>query len=478
MLASVILSVSAYNNTIALQPVSDGYAIQPFHENPSYWQYLGEPVLLLGGSDQDNLFNHPDLPPEGLESHLDLLVSAGGNYIRNTMSSRDDGNVWPYKRLENGMYDLEKWNTEYWDRLESLLQMTEKREIIVQIEIWDPWDIYGDQWKANPWNPENNINYSTENSMLASEYGSPGYADGTSHGQPHDFFLTIPDSQSNRLVLSYQERFVKKLLSYTLSYNHVLYTITNEIHPQYPSEWGWYWSQYIKANAAENDRYAYVTEMYWQPDLSHPQHKSSLNYPDVFDYFEASQNSATLDAELHWENLMFVHQQLERYPRPVNHTKMYGADTGYEWTGSAKNAIKKFWRNIFAGAASARFHRPPAGMGLSMPAQSNLRSVRMLTDSLNIFKSITLQDMIPEHGRNEAYIIGEPDYVYAIYIPGSGSMEIELQSESYRISWLDINKGKWVKSEIIPNISGLKIVPPGSDGHVALIKFVDRIDLH
>ena len=51
--------------------------IKPFAENPRYWQYEGEPVLLIGGSREDNLFQIPDL-----KEHLDLLVSVGGNYIR------------------------------------------------------------------------------------------------------------------------------------------------------------------------------------------------------------------------------------------------------------------------------------------------------------------------------------------------------------------------------------------------------------
>ena len=63
---------------------SDNNSIRPFTENPRYWQYKGNPVLLLGGSGDDNLFQYP-----GLEEHLDLLQSVGGNYIRNTMSSRD-----------------------------------------------------------------------------------------------------------------------------------------------------------------------------------------------------------------------------------------------------------------------------------------------------------------------------------------------------------------------------------------------------
>jgi hypothetical protein len=42
--------------------------IQPYATNPYFWQYQGKPLLLLGGTWQDNLFNHP----KGLERHLDL----------------------------------------------------------------------------------------------------------------------------------------------------------------------------------------------------------------------------------------------------------------------------------------------------------------------------------------------------------------------------------------------------------------------
>src|SRR5690606_34993163 len=60
--------------------------IMPYSENPKYWQYKGEPVLLLGGTDDDNLFQM-----ENLEAHLDELKASGGNFIRNTLSSRDSG---------------------------------------------------------------------------------------------------------------------------------------------------------------------------------------------------------------------------------------------------------------------------------------------------------------------------------------------------------------------------------------------------
>ena len=35
--------------------------IKPYLNNEYYWQYKGEPVVLLGGSSQDNIFQEPDI---------------------------------------------------------------------------------------------------------------------------------------------------------------------------------------------------------------------------------------------------------------------------------------------------------------------------------------------------------------------------------------------------------------------------------
>ena len=153
----------------------DEARIQPYAKNSFYWQYEGKPVLLLGGSSDDNLFNHPD----GLAEHLDTLAACGGNYIRNTMSSRNPGNAQAFKRLDNGLYDLEQWNHEYWDRFENLLRLCRERDIIVQIELWDPWDYFKSTgllkeydtkdigWESSPYNPMMNVNYTAAESGLA-----------------------------------------------------------------------------------------------------------------------------------------------------------------------------------------------------------------------------------------------------------------------------------------------------------------------
>jgi len=51
-------------------------SIKIYDENSYYFAYNDKPVLLLGGSDEDNLFNFPDMM-----INLDALHAAGGNYI-------------------------------------------------------------------------------------------------------------------------------------------------------------------------------------------------------------------------------------------------------------------------------------------------------------------------------------------------------------------------------------------------------------
>lgn len=161
MLATMVI------NGPAAAMADDAGRIQPWPENPRYWQYKGEPVLLLGGSKDDNLFQIPDL-----KQHLDEMARAGGNYIRNTMSDRKDYGfeVYPFKQLPDGKYDLEQWNEEYWTRFENMLRWTAERDIIVQIEVWDRFDYSTTRWPPHPYNPANNINYTAAQSGLAPEY--------------------------------------------------------------------------------------------------------------------------------------------------------------------------------------------------------------------------------------------------------------------------------------------------------------------
>ncbi len=91
------LLLGLFLGSVGAQPLLAGNGddrIQPYPPNSFYWQYHGKPILLLGGTDDDNLFQWTGAK---LIEQLDLLTSVGGNYVRNTMSSRDEANLWPYE---------------------------------------------------------------------------------------------------------------------------------------------------------------------------------------------------------------------------------------------------------------------------------------------------------------------------------------------------------------------------------------------
>ncbi|MCF6358339.1 MAG: hypothetical protein L3J54_11090, partial [Draconibacterium sp.] len=242
--------------------------IKPWTENPWYWQFNGEPVLLLGASSDDNLFQWP---AEKLIPHLDSMKSVGANYVRNTMSDRQDRGfeLYPFLKLENGKYDLEQWNDDYWSRFEFFLTETEKRDIIVQIEVWDRFDYSRNNWDPHPYNPENNINYSEEESGLATKYPNhPGQ-----NKQP--FFFTTPKQRNNQVLLNYQKKVVEKMLFYSLKHNNVLYCIDNETAAE--EEWAVYWAEFILGRAASEDKKVCVTEMWDNWNLKTDEHKRTFD---------------------------------------------------------------------------------------------------------------------------------------------------------------------------------------------------------
>ena len=203
-----------YSNFMVAQSLT---GLQASLEFPQYWEYHGQAVLLLGGSDEDNLFQLPQL-----EGQLDLLVSVGGNYVRNTMSSRDSGNVWAfYKNPETKKYDLNRWNPEYWRRFGELLELASEREIMVQVEVWATFDFYRENWDKNPFNPKNNSSYTEARTKLPLEVLThPTLCE-------NSFFWSVPSHQNNMSLLRYQQALVDKLLSYTLTFDNVLYFIDN-----------------------------------------------------------------------------------------------------------------------------------------------------------------------------------------------------------------------------------------------------------
>lgn len=431
--------------------------IQPWPANPRYWQFKGRPVLLLGGSKDDNLFQIPDLA-----AHLDDIRAAGGNYIRNTMSDRPDQGfeVYPFKQMPDGKFDLSQWNDDYWRRFENLLRWTAEREIIVQIEVWDRFDYSGQNWEPHPYNPKNNINYTYAQSGFAEHY--PEHAG--RNKQP--FFFTTPTQRDNTVVRQYQERFVEKMLSCALTYDHVLYCMDNETSAQ--EEWGRYWAGFIRERAARAGKRVCLTEMWDAWDLKSDEHKRTFDHPELYDFCDVSQNNQKRGQE-HWDNFQWVRQRVAASPRPLNTTKTYGADGGRYGTDS--DGLERFWRHVVGGAASARFHRPDSGLGLSRPAVNAIRAARKLEAVVKLWEVEPANLLLGDRAENEAYLAARPGHAYALYFTDGGSVTLDLANAQgrFEVRWIDIASGDSGRHESVEGGRVVQVAAPGSGPWVAAI---------
>lgn len=463
------LSFFAFLLTLQLAFSTHSVAIEPWNANPWYWSHNGAPVMLLGGSDDDNLFQWPE---DKLIPQLDQIAAAGGNVVRNTMSDRKDAGfeVYPFQRLESGKYDLTQWNPQYWQRLERFLSETAKRDIFVQIEIWDRFD-YTDnrandprRWEDHPYNPPNNINYTSEETSLANRYPEhPGQ-----NKQP--FFFTTPKQRHIKPLLEIQRAFVDRVLDYALKYDHVLYCIDNETNGE--EAWATYWANFIQNRAAKDNKKIYVTEMWDDWDLTAERHRRTFDHPQQYAYVDISQNNHNR-GQKHWDNLQFVRSNLSGQPRPMNTTKTYGAD-GNKFGHSDQDAIERFWRHLLGGIASARFHRPDSGLGINDKAVHCIRAARMVEIAVPFWNLAPAMDRITDRAENEAYAAATSNAsTIVIYFPaGDAERQVKLSgdlaNDAWRISWINIDSGtRDGNSNLFPNQS---IAPPGTGNFVAVLR--------
>ncbi len=455
---SLLLVAAVANITGAAEP------LRPWEQSSWYWSYDGKPVLLLGGSDDDNLFQWPE---DKLIDQLDRLAAAGGNVIRNTMSDRKDKGfeVYPFQQ-RGGKYDLNQWNPEYWKRFQQMLTATAERKIVVQIEIWDRFD-YTDsrgsnRWQIHPYNPANNVNYSYEESGFAKRYPDhPGQ-----NKQP--FFYTTPKQRNNQTVLRYQQRFVNKLLDHALQFDHVLYCMDNETNGE--EEWSRYWARFVKRRAAEAGKTVYVTEMWDDWNLAAERHKRTFDHPELYDFVDVSQNNHN-KGQKHWNNFLHVRKYLSGRPRPMNTTKTYGA-TGNKFGHNDQDGIERFWRHLLAGAASMRFHRPDSGLGLNDKAVACIRAARKLESLVPLWSVDPANDLLSEREDNEAYVAANPGAAYAVYFPAGGEVELDLSAAKgpMTVQWIHINTGEFgPKQQLVGGDKTKLTAPDGGSWAVAIV---------
>jgi hypothetical protein len=462
-----------------------------------YWQYNGERVLLLGGwnhghnpfidHDTDNDRDNQGVSsPAQISGAMDELAAAGGNCLRCVLDPGMAAGIQHMDFCENndGLYDLNVMTGPFWTRLATFVQEAEKRNIIVQIEVWDRFDLIDGSWGSwpvSPWNPKNNGNYTSKSSGLATSYASYKRHPFLQGVPGHPVYENASDARKRQydVVRRYQDRFIDKLLSVTLPHENVLYCMNNETHED--PAWGHYWMRFIHRTARKHGKQVLTTDMF--DDAFDAQTSRGLTHQfsnrDKYDYIDISQANSRHADEAHWDTVRWIVEAAKKMDPPylTYMTKVYGNDLALDsrpWSrfkpGDSDNAIEEWWRNLLAGVAGERFHRPTAGIGLSAQSKACIRATRQVESQVKFWDVEPGLNLLTNREPDEAYLAADPGTAYILYFTrnGGGSVGLNLQryrKTSFQLRWVNIGTGQGGPTTVLAGGSTTIIDRPDGTAH-------------
>jgi len=266
--------------SLAAMHAQDAVKIDP--ENPKYLLFRGKPLLLLSASEHyGSVVNRPF----DYEKYLDdaqahkMTMTRTFLFYREQQTSRNPSSpvkpespdfITPFQRTGPGkamdgepMYDLEKWNPEYFDRLHKYLDSASKHGIVVELTVfsntYDPTT-----WSLNPLRAENNLQH-------VGKVEWPEY-------------ITLKNAD----LVRWQSAYARKIIDETSGYDNVYYEVCNEPGGN------------VKGHSPKADVDAWQTEMarVLRDEMRKTGHMHLLSGQQAFSYTGADSDSASGDSAM------------------------------------------------------------------------------------------------------------------------------------------------------------------------------------
>jgi hypothetical protein len=207
------------------QPSADSAPIRLDPQNPHYFLYQGKTTTLISSGEHYGAVINLDVD---YHRYLEAIQAAGFNYTRlfggsyievpgksfgiqrNDLAPAPNRLLAPWARSATPGYtgggnkfDLDQWNPEYFQRFHDFLAEAEQHGIVVEISLFSAQ--YNEtQWNVSPFNAENNVNQTDLSDWKK---------------------LNTPE---NGKILSYQERYTRKLVHEANAFPNVIFEIQNE----------------------------------------------------------------------------------------------------------------------------------------------------------------------------------------------------------------------------------------------------------
>lgn len=129
---------------------------------------------------------------------------------------------------------------------------------------------------------------------------------------------------------------------------------------------------------------------------------------------------------------------------------------------------------MLGGFASARFHRPPSGLGLSPLAINCIKTVRAIEKKVKMWDIAPRMDLLMDVKDNEAYLAAKEGEVYVILFTNGGEATLDLRGHDNRfsINWISVDNPEWIQPGYIDGNGLVKIKTDSLKTCFAVIKAV------
>jgi hypothetical protein len=427
--------------------------------NPHYFFFHGKTIALVSSGEHYGAVLNADfdyrrylatLEAEGL-NYTRLF---GGSYIevpgksfgiqRNDLAPQPGKFIAPWMRSDvpgyaggGNKFDLDKWNPEYFERLHSFLAEAAKRGIVVEITLFSSQ--YGEiQWALSVFNAANNVNQTT-----AIDWKKI-------------------NTLENGNLLAVQERYTRKLVREASTFSNVIFEIQNEPWSDQP-EFAGVVNPYLfppsrnqfpnSIEVADKLSIAWQTQVkQWiaSEESSLPlKHLIAQNYCDFglpvrdlipgvsivnfhYAYPETASMNQGIGKAIAYDETGFLGQDDDSYRRQAWNFMLSGG-------GSFGALDYSFTTGHEDGTDTAR--NGPGGGSPAFRAQLGFLSA--------FLKALPLREMAPDpqivkHAGGAYPRVLSNHKVYAIYLDGSGPVEVTLNlpTGEYSGEWLNTKTGE------------------------------------
>ncbi len=324
-------------------------------------------------------------------------------------------------------YNLDKFNSAFFSRLDKLCKTAQKRGITLQLIMMDAWMIkHSYLYRLHAFNRDNNINGvdADPNRTTAGTDGNQGFC-----------------SMGNTQVMKYQKAYIRKVIDTVNRFDNIYYEIANENY--YNEEWELTLCKFIKECEKTMPRQHMTIR------LDFPSHSYVVQDWDSDIVHREIMNKRTLKVPLLFDTDWMIHDNDDDIRKTA-------------WTAIASGGHFSYMDD------SMEFRTKRVE-----DKRANLH--RQIDYLARFVKSLKPWEMAPDDSlvkSGKVYVLANKSVMFA-YLPAGGSAEIDMSGMNVRsrAKWYNPRTGESMPEFTISGGANVQITAPDTKDWALLIKF-------